>query len=321
MTSVRTRYAELLSLTKQYLLQEFQPSQRIVAESSSYSYFKNLALQRQESGRTVPAPPIPRQNPSPPSNPVPDAGNKAVIKELPPITTAEKAEKVQNAPPATPQASERKVPSMQPVPLPTASPPQERPAAPGNEPAHTPHAFRFALIPPAPPAAVPLDDLKKIVQEQLPQIKLIESVPDDNEAKSVSNDWEKDKVIPQLAILSFNEPAKHKTFLQQIASSLELMGYSSGIVSASKIEQGQGWHAFVASPQLKLVIAAGPAFETIPSLKKYHKESAKHGRHLLGDRPLLLLPDISVYLQEPSLKASLWKTIKDHLSTLKASDE
>ena len=51
--SLKEQYSELLALTKTYLLQEYVVTDRILAESDTYSHFRTYAMQRQEMKKRI----------------------------------------------------------------------------------------------------------------------------------------------------------------------------------------------------------------------------------------------------------------------------
>lgn len=305
MTSPRERYVELLSLTKNYLLQEHSLTDRIFSEKDSYEYFRAFAAQRQEDSRkasssqpqhflknTPKQTPQPQIAPTPPQYPpkaheIAAPAPKTVVKE-PDLPKAELTR------------SEPEITTKEPVKSETVGSPA--------------HSFRFALSPQTPSASIPMDDLRKIANEHLPHLKFIDAVPDDLIAREISNSWQKEKSIPQIAILSFNEPPNHQQFLSHLSNAIGMIGFSVSVVPALKIDRNKGWEAFLASPNLKFAIGCGNGINSMAALKSHHKENTKNGSHHLGSHPLFVLSDISFYLKEPALKQSLWKNIKDQLA-------
>jgi len=52
---------------------------------------------------------------------------------------------------------------------------------------------------------------------------------------------------------------------------------------------------------------------SLSELMKHYKEDNRHNKRFLNKVPLLLLPDVSVYLKEPLLKLSLWRSLCETL--------
>lgn len=305
MTTPRERYAELLSLAQLYLMQEHSLSDRILSDKGAYDYFKAFASQRQAAARGTPSQAITRPAPAaPPPQPI------------------------KNTPPEPVRSETIQPPQQMNIPMPEQATPPEPVAVKTKEVVAEPkaqdspvHSFRFALTPQTPAAGVPFDDLRKLASEHLPQLKLLDAVPDDAIAREMSRAWEKGTTVPQAAILSFNEQGPHQLFLKHVALAAEMMGLTAAVIPAGKIETKKGWEEFLSAPTLRCVIGCGNGIASLPLLEKHRKESAKNGTTLLGTRPLIVLSDISFYLQEPSLKRSLWKSLKDHLSKAATAHE
>jgi glucan-binding YG repeat protein len=276
MISSREQYAELLALTKRYLLQEWMPGDKILSEAETYSYFKAYALQNQKKGavKTVPD----QRGGLDKSSPI-----KAVTSHRTP--NEERSHRTPNVASShrTPN-EEKSTPKVESV---TAT---ETVTVTGSSPNFT--------------------ELRKIIQEKLPHIHLLDQLPDDSEAKALANNWTKEKQAAQIIILSFDEPAKHQLFLENIAKALKLFGFHAVVANAMKME----WQKMLQSNALKLIVAGSSGFHNLAELQKHHREDARQGRHYLGDRPLLLLSDIGFYLKEPTLKPSLWKALKELLA-------
>jgi hypothetical protein len=171
-------------------------------------------------------------------------------------------------------------------------------------------SHRLALSTPSAPVAVLFDDLKTILKEKYPQIQLVDTPPDDAQAKEIANAWTVQHAAPEAAILSFDEPAHHREFLQNISLALRAHGIDAAVIPAAKIEHRSGWNELITSKQLKFVIAAAVGIESLPLLKSCCKETGKSGCGMIGERPLLLLSDIGFYFKEPALKLALWNAIK-----------
>ena len=101
--------------------------------------------------------------------------------------------------------------------------------------------------------------------------------------------------------------------MQNIAKAIDLC---FGTCRLIEIEDGKKWDLFLQSPQLKLIIAPDHLiFETKELLPFYRENPQEKSRHL-GEIPLLLLPDLSLYFKDPYLKRSLWNVICQNLQPL-----
>ncbi len=279
-------YAETIALTQLYLAQEYELEQRVFAEKHSYEFFKNYVLSKRAQPSTPMKPPAP----------VPIQKEEVQMKQevavpAPPIPKA--------SPTTTPVVAKTEPPL--PASPPSAPPKIEKPA----------NNNKFVLEPLGPAEAVDLTGIRKIAKEH---VALIDTIPDDSEAKRVNKGWDAMIGMVDVAILSFNENAKHQAFLKNVGIAIETLGCKSQLMSAQKIEQEKGWTRLLDEGKLRLVIASDYGIYTLPELLKQHREVPKQAKHFLGKIPLFLLSDIAFYLKEPSLKPSLWKALKELLS-------
>jgi hypothetical protein len=307
MTSLQERYSELLALTKLYLLQEHTITDRILSEPEAYRYFRSYAMRQQELKS-----PLPEKSfieGSPQSRPLaqvpiisPSLKREATSKHSQPMEAGSAGDMPQ------PLSSIRE---DHPAPKIKASTPQ----APKTPPALKDGAL-FTLEPPLPLNPIDFADLRKIINEKLPQLRVWDQIPDDTEAKELAKLWTQEKKTPPVLILSFDETAMHQAFLANIAKTLKVYGIQAGVANAVKLEQDNKWNEILNSTELKLVIASSSGFYKLVELQKNYREGTKQGRHYLGDRLLLLLSDISFYFKEPTLKPSLWGALKELLPNI-----
>lgn len=163
-------------------------------------------------------------------------------------------------------------------------------------PAITPQGALSQTQPPPKPIEIDdhLDDIKKVVIQQFPLLKIVDKIPDDTLAKK------KKSKSPSIIILSFDDHPQHLEFLGNVSRAIESLGHSAQVIPAARIERENRWEGLVKMPGLKLVLVPRDKIALYPVLKQ---------------APLLLLLPISLYLQDSSHKAVLWKTIKGQLTS------
>jgi len=341
MNSAQEAYRELVALSKKYLLQEYAITDRILSERESYSYFASFAQQQRrvkQDEQNRPHPPQKGSHPQPPPSfsanhqkPLPSSSPDAPLPKPSIATSTHQQKPIMPPAPHYPAASADPVhpvppttirePSAHHVP-PSSKPASDIPPAP-SAPAPSPvqsgspvqHATkgRFQLEPPSAVQPVPFEELRKIIQEKLPRVSLVDRLPDDTEARKEARRWEAPPQRPQVWILSWNDTPKQSAFLVNIEKALAVYGIHAQIGNALKFEQGDKWEELLRSSELQLVIISGPAFHQLTKLKKHYKEDTRKGVHELDGRPLLLLSDLSFYLKEPAFKPALWGTLKQLL--------
>lgn len=198
-------------------------------------------------------------------------------------------------------------PPIQPVqtiprPLPPINEPKKQPVAEVVEKAKTFPSPELVLDTPQIPKADTFENMRSLYKQHLPNKQIVDKIPDDSEAIKKSTLW-KQKKIAAVAILSFNEPAQHQTFLQNLAKAIEHLNMPTEIQRAGTVE---------ISKELRLIIACESHFRASPVLMKSFRET--QSGHFFEQTPLLLLPDIAVYLKDANQKPLLWKTLKDILN-------
>ena len=158
------------------------------------------------------------------------------------------------------------------------------------------------------PASSPTDftEMRTFFKEKLPNVLLSETIADDSEAKILAQRW---KAPPaEIVVLSFSDHPREKAFLTNLSFALNQCFGSAKLISATKVEEEKGWDQLLKAKNLRLVIASHNSLHALPELMKlYHEEAS--GKHKLGRTQLFLLSDLSLYMQQPSLKASLWREL------------
>ena len=216
--------------------------------------------------------------------------------------------------------AKQKIESPQETKIVTQKPPEEPeppPIPPPSAKQQDPIAVKKEEPPPpewrsdAPIAIEPLNfaSLKSVFWKIFPQIALLDEIPDDAIAKKTANRWKTKNQIAPISILYFSEPPKQKALLLEIAKAIDVYFGPARLIDAEAIEKEKQWETFLSSDTLKLVIACDYTLWQLNNLMRHYKEIPSGQTRTLGNIPLLLLPDLSLYLKDPLLKRSLWKAI------------
>jgi hypothetical protein len=157
----------------------------------------------------------------------------------------------------------------------------------------------FRLEPLDEMAKTDLSGMKKLVEHHFPD--------------QLNDKLRKAKEVCDVAVLTFHEMPKHLELLNKIAEAIQTrLHKQTRVFSAVQIEKENGWDAFLQTEGLCLVLATSVGVQGLPDLRKKYQET-KHGEILLQKVPLLLLSDLSLYVNEPKLKAALWKELQRRL--------
>lgn len=308
--SVTEQYVELLKLTQQYLLQEHTLSDKLLADSETYSYFRNFAAKRM-----APKASSPHISPaSAPSLPLRAHTTQTTLPpaELPPA----KMDIPKNAAPAVDTKLVTSLPSNLNGPI-EMSPSSVSVSKPKGE--VVPKAEREVLAgnvfipePPTSPAeAVDVSEIRKILQQNT-SFRLIDTIPSDAEAKKKARLWEQEQLV-QVLIICINESRNTHSFLENVRYAIEVYGLNTKLVTGKEIEKHKKWESLLASKSLRLVIASGGDIETSSELRRLYQEKTHFSGGTLGKVPLFLLAEPATYMKDPHLKEILWKSIKEQL--------
>ena len=206
------------------------------------------------------------------------------------------------APPAT-SASKEKVPS---------SPPQ--PHHRDQKPTELEPLF-IALEPPKPPVSYSPAETLTILQKIMPELPIYKAIPSDRQAKKIKDAWQEQEHVPAIPILF--QGKSYRQFLAKIARAIEVVHpFSSHPIEVTSTKK---WDLFLASHQLKLIIAPEVIIFDTPPLRSLYQAIPQQQTSFLGKIPLLLLPDVSRYFNNPNLKRSLWNTICNAINLLASS--
>ncbi|MCC6127594.1 MAG: hypothetical protein IT584_00100, partial [Chlamydiae bacterium] len=175
-------------------------------------------------------------------------------------------------------------------------------------------------LPPLPeekPAAIedPFLDVRKIWAKIQPNVPILEEVPSDEIAKKIAQRWKTKNAVAEISILSYHEPPLQKALLEEIASAINILLAPAQIVQAEPIEKERQWETFLSTKSLKLAIACDYTLWQLGDLMQHYRENPTQKTRKLGSIPVLLLPDLSLYLKDPLLKRSLWKAICQTISS------
>ncbi len=296
--NLQIEYLELITALKNYIGQEFSPTSAVVANPETLGYFKQQAQKSKvlasQKGLSTPAP---LSTPTPPSL---AASGPATIKNTPtpnPSTPNNLPLEALAAPSPyiveQPTAYEVKAPEKI-----KQSPTLKREALEASK-------------------SKDFSDLCKLWEENYPHSPIIKVIPSDARAKEICQRWQHPAAIPEVALLYYNENEHEKAFLSNLAAAISLYFVPAGLVAAPKIESEKNWHKFLSSPLLKIVISPHHSLYKLPELTKLYSEDPVRGNHTLGRTPVLLLSDISLYMQEPKLKIALWQTLCQRFAAIR----
>ncbi|MBF8262923.1 MAG: hypothetical protein HW387_588 [Parachlamydiales bacterium] len=189
-----------------------------------------------------------------------------------------------------------------PPPIPTAPPPAKNPEA---EPVRT-----------LAPKDTSFEDVRKMMSRVFPEMTFPTIIPSDVKARQIAERWITKNQSAPLSILFFQEQKAQHQFLVNLTAALDTFYGEAKLIQAEGIEKDNQWEAFLSVPQLKLVIVGDYALWQMPHLLQYYRENPTRTEKFLQKTPVMLLPDLTLYLKDPSLKRSLWKALCQKIGSL-----
>jgi hypothetical protein len=88
------------------------------------------------------------------------------------------------------------------------------------------------------------------------------------------------------------------------------------LINAEGIEKENQWETFLSVTELKLIIICDYALWQMPHLLQFYREVPNQTQRFLLNKPVMLLPDLTLYLKDPQLKRSLWKALCQKIGSL-----
>jgi hypothetical protein len=202
------------------------------------------------------------------------------------------------------------LPVSLPIPIPEASPLSKAAPPPIKQEIPAPPVESLPI-----PSSSDFQLVGKLVSRLFPHIVLLDQIPSDAHAKRSSLRWKTRNQIAPISILSFQEEPKQRALLQEIAKAIDIYFGPAKLIEAEAIEKDKQWEIFLSSEGLKWIIACDYTLWQLSDLIRFYKENPVAQVRVLGTIPLLLLPDLSLYLKDPMLKRSLWKSLCQKLSS------
>ncbi len=285
-------YSELVSLTQLYLLREHASTERCKIDPLSFSTLKSAA----------------KKNPTSPYDanpPVNTLSLRHVPQPLPQKidTPAELA--------STPLIVEKKEEIIVKQPTPVLDTPVVLPATPLPKKTIVAQSDKKAFtLEPLVTQAVEVDlSYKSFFKEHFPHYTLAETIPNDHLAIKIKNNWANKHQILSVVILSFDERKESIEFLKNISKAVSLCLTPACIISGVQFEKEKKWDELLKTPQLRLIITCDYELYLQKNLMQFYHQPDGNTSHLLGEVPLLLLSELSLYLKRPELKRLLWNAI------------
>ena len=154
--------------------------------------------------------------------------------------------------------------------------------------------------------------MKAVLNSIAPELFLHEAPLPDDKAKRIKNAWNEKSLVPEIPILF--QGTHYRSFLENLAKAISLTFAPSRVIEMTSFEKEKKWDIFLESPKLKFILCPDHLIFSSKELLPFYKENPGQKTRFLGNIPLLLLPDLSLYFKDPYLKRSLWNVLCQTLS-------
>ena len=278
------RFQELVALTQRFLIEEYSPGSQLFCDADSFDVYYRKELRAPLLSRIA----TPQKT---------EQIENLIVKASPPTKSVCPPPQPQKAPPPK---ETTKCCSLEEKPAEMAPP--ESTKAPLEGRASPRRSFEREPMEAAPPHnfTTLFDTIKKIA----PQHTIHETPPSDAKVQQRST------TQPEVVVLAFNEEAATRAFLSNLTVAVRLQLAPAALYSAPRIEGQNSWNALFNQKQLRLIICSDYNMYTFPLLMQHYRRSSTGKQHYMGGVPTLLLSDINLYLQQPTLKGPLWQALK-----------
>jgi hypothetical protein len=149
--------------------------------------------------------------------------------------------------------------------------------------------------------------IKKTLQRIAPNLKLIDQIPDDEQAKRIASAWKEKISDAEVILLVCDSNADTLEFLKGLAKAIDQHLAKVKILMAERLEREKRWDLFLDKNSFRLIIASD-GMQKLPELMRFYKSVPASAQFFLDKTPLLVLSSSTVY-KSLEHKALLWKTL------------
>jgi hypothetical protein len=172
---------------------------------------------------------------------------------------------------------------------------------------HSSKAPSFSLQKPQAAAKLLDEDIRKTFTKIAPHLLASCPIPSDEKARHIKNGWKEKHAIPVIPILASEQASL--PFLTNVAQAITLHFFPARVLLLKDLEKQGLLPSLLDSKHVKLIISPDVTLWNCKELMKHYQEIPQQKQRFLKNTPLLLLPDPSLYLKDPSLKRSLWNLL------------
>ncbi|MBM3206999.1 MAG: hypothetical protein FJZ57_00100 [Chlamydiae bacterium] len=172
-----------------------------------------------------------------------------------------------------------------------------------------------ALLPTSPlpkPTLEFSEEIKKRIEKIFPNIKIVKDIPSDEEAKILSEQWQKRTQNAAVLIFNFSPTPEHAFFWENVKRAIEGHFSSCCVIEAQEWEKKNNWDSFFKLYKPNLILGTQEIFKN-NHLLTHFKEIPSSKERFLHSQKYLTTHSAAEYIKNPNLKKSLWSMICKHL--------
>ncbi len=149
-------------------------------------------------------------------------------------------------------------------------------------------------------------DIRSILKIVAKDLKILDQLPNDREAKILAKLYENKSHYPECLILYEKTHKRGLPLLQALSKAIEKRFVSCGLLSIEEIEEKENLEEILKEKKIKLFIFSNQILWHRPKLLSHYLEIPGHALKRLATKDLFVLSDLDYYLKDPLLKRSLW---------------
>lgn len=159
---------------------------------------------------------------------------------------------------------------------------------------------------------MPLDsflDVRSTLKSIAKDYKILETLPDDREAKRLAKLYENKSNYPDCIILYEKAQKKGINLLSALAFAINKTFFNCQLISIDEIEEKEILEEILKDKKIRLIICPQQTLWHHPKLLSHYLETPGNIIKRLATKDLFVLSDLEYYLKDPSLKRSLWNNL------------
>jgi len=168
------------------------------------------------------------------------------------------------------------------------------------------------VLQPMKPKVSEMNNIRSLIGRATPHLFLHSEIPSDHKAKQINTAWQERSKMPEIPLLVSKELAPYGELLKSLAHAIDSVYGGCRVVNIAHFEKGNLWEQVLGTQ--KLIIIPDVLLSSAKNLLPFYSETPGEVIRKLKGVPLLLLPDLSLYLKDPLLKRSLWNVISAELN-------